>query len=63
MKCLLTAVRRDVRQCLGHSKLFLVWDENGLRKGEKEPKKIRQIHSEMVEFVKAWLEDWGRPLL
>ncbi|KAH9958388.1 peptidase S28 [Lactifluus volemus] len=37
------------------------WDENGLRKGEKEPKKIRQIHSEMVEFVKAWLEDWEDP--
>ncbi|KAH9958391.1 serine carboxypeptidase S28-domain-containing protein [Lactifluus volemus] len=33
------------------------WDENGLREGEKEPKKIRQIHGEIVEFVKAWLED------
>ncbi|KAH9957380.1 serine carboxypeptidase S28-domain-containing protein [Lactifluus volemus] len=27
------------------------WDENGLREGEKEPKKIGQIHGEMVEFV------------
>ena len=34
------------------------WDENGLRESDKEPKKIWQIHSEMVEFVKAWLEDW-----
>jgi hypothetical protein len=38
------------------------WDENGLRDGELEPKEIRQIHSEIVEFVKAWLEDWKRPL-
>ncbi|KAH9967736.1 hypothetical protein BGW80DRAFT_1462080 [Lactifluus volemus] len=50
-------------QAFPPSEYYKVWDENGLRKGEKEPKKIRQIHSEMVEFVKAWLEDWGRPLL
>ena len=38
------------------------WDENGLRDCELEPKEIRQIHSEIVEFVKTWLEDWKRPL-
>ncbi|KAI0247491.1 peptidase S28 [Lactifluus subvellereus] len=39
------------------------WDENGLRVGEKEPREIRQIHDEMVEFVKAWLEDWEGPVV
>ncbi|KAI9510982.1 peptidase S28 [Russula earlei] len=34
------------------------WDENGLRDGEREPQEIDQIHSEIVEFVKEWLEDW-----
>jgi len=29
------------------------WDENGLRDSEGEPKEIRQIHDEMIEFVKA----------
>lgn len=34
------------------------WDENGLRDGEREPKEIRQIHNEMIEFVKVWLKGW-----
>jgi hypothetical protein len=37
------------------------WDENGLRDSEREPKEIRQIHNEMIEFVKAWLEGWEVP--
>jgi hypothetical protein len=37
------------------------WDENGLRDSEREPKEIRQIHNEMIEFVKGWLEDWEMP--
>jgi hypothetical protein len=27
----------------------------------REPKVIRQIHDETIEFVKAWLKDWERP--
>ncbi len=38
------------------------WDENGLRDGEREPKEIRQIHGEMIEFVKVWLKDWEGPV-
>ncbi|KAI0278577.1 serine carboxypeptidase S28-domain-containing protein [Russula aff. rugulosa BPL654] len=34
------------------------WDENGLRDGEREPNEIRQIHNEMIEFVKVWLKGW-----
>ena len=34
------------------------WDENGLRDGDREPKEIYQIHSEMIEFVKVWLKGW-----
>jgi len=37
------------------------WDENGLMDGAREPKDIRQIHDETIEFVKAWLKDWERP--
>jgi hypothetical protein len=37
------------------------WDENGLRDSEREPKEIRQIHNEMIEFVKAWLKGWEVP--
>lgn len=39
------------------------WDESGLREGEKEPREIRRIHDEMVEFVKAWLEGWEGPVV
>jgi len=39
------------------------WDENGLRDSEREPKEIRQIHDEMIEFVKAWLKDWEGPVV
>jgi hypothetical protein len=38
------------------------WDENGLREGEREPKEIREIHEEMIEFVKVWLKDWEGPV-
>ncbi|KAF8269748.1 serine carboxypeptidase S28-domain-containing protein [Lactarius quietus] len=34
------------------------WDENGLKNISEEPEKIRQIHTEMIEFVKVWLEGW-----
>jgi hypothetical protein len=37
------------------------WDENGLRDSEREPKEIRQIHNEMIEFVKVWLKGWEVP--
>jgi hypothetical protein len=37
------------------------WDENGLRDSEREPKEIRQIHNEMIEFVKVWLKGWKVP--
>ncbi|KAI0260905.1 peptidase S28 [Gloeopeniophorella convolvens] len=37
------------------------WDENGLRDGAQEPREIRTIHAEIVEFVGAWLEDWEKP--
>jgi hypothetical protein len=37
------------------------WDENGLGDSEREPKEIRQIHNETIEFVKAWLKDWDVP--
>jgi hypothetical protein len=37
------------------------WDENGLEDSEGEPKEIRQIHNEMIEFVKAWLKGWDVP--
>jgi len=30
--------------------------------GSREPKDIRQIHDETIEFVKAWLKDWERPV-
>jgi hypothetical protein len=38
------------------------WDENGLRDGEREPEEIRQIHNEMIEFVKVWLKGWEGPV-
>ncbi|KAH9991483.1 serine carboxypeptidase S28-domain-containing protein [Russula vinacea] len=38
------------------------WDENGLGDGEREPKEIREIHEEMIEFVKVWLKDWEGPV-
>ncbi|KAN0131018.1 peptidase S28 [Lactarius tabidus] len=34
------------------------WDENGLKNTSEEPEEIRRIHSEMIEFVKVWLEEW-----
>ena len=37
------------------------WDENGLKDSGREPKEIRQIHDEMVDFVKVWLKDWEVP--
>ena len=38
------------------------WDENGLGDGEHEPKEIRQIHGEIIEFVNVWLKDWEEPI-
>ncbi|KAK0544641.1 Serine carboxypeptidase S28 [Tilletia horrida] len=39
-------------------------DENGLpseeRKKGKEPERIRKIHEEEIQFVKAWLADWKK---
>ena len=38
------------------------WDENGVKNTSEEPDEIRRIHSEMIEFVKAWLDEWrGAP--
>ncbi|KAJ3558690.1 hypothetical protein NM688_g768 [Phlebia brevispora] len=37
------------------------YDENGLRNPAKEPFQIQKIHTEIVEFVTAWLEDWKAP--
>ena len=37
------------------------YDENGLRNPKDEPPHIQRIHREIVEFVKAWLEDWTPP--
>jgi len=37
------------------------WDENGLRDSKREPREIRQIHNEMIEFVKLWLKGWEGP--
>ncbi|KAF8267349.1 hypothetical protein EI94DRAFT_1581555, partial [Lactarius quietus] len=34
------------------------WDENRLKNISEEPDKVRQIHTEMTEFVKVWLEGW-----
>jgi len=34
------------------------WDENGLRDSEREPQEIRQIHDQIVDFVKEWLKGW-----
>ncbi|KAI0084544.1 peptidase S28 [Irpex rosettiformis] len=37
------------------------WDENGLVDHSEEPPVIAAIHSQEVEFVKAWLADWKPP--
>jgi len=34
------------------------WDENGLEDGKDEPKRIRKIHEDEVEFVRAWMAEW-----
>lgn len=34
------------------------YDEYGLRNIEDEPPEIRQIHYEMIGFVKEWLKDF-----
>ncbi|GAA5967319.1 hypothetical protein JCM3765_005600 [Sporobolomyces pararoseus] len=34
------------------------WDENGLLDPSQEPKQIRKIHREEIEFVQSWLKDW-----
>ncbi|KAH7909806.1 serine carboxypeptidase S28-domain-containing protein, partial [Hygrophoropsis aurantiaca] len=37
------------------------YDEYGLKDSSAEPPEIRQIHSEMVEFVLEWLKDFKAP--
>ncbi|KAI0703405.1 peptidase S28 [Cytidiella melzeri] len=37
------------------------WDENGLVDHSAEPPVIATIHSQEIEFVKAWLADWKPP--
>ncbi|KAJ9097849.1 hypothetical protein QFC19_006640 [Naganishia cerealis] len=32
--------------------------QNGLLDSSKEPKRIRKVHEEEVEFVKSWLKEW-----
>lgn len=34
------------------------WDENGLDDPSYEPKEIRKIHREEIEFVRSWLKEW-----
>jgi len=34
------------------------YDENGLGDMSQEPLDIRNIHEEIIVFVKNWLEDW-----
>ena len=34
------------------------YDEYGLRDINDEPQEIRQIHYEMIEFVREWLKDF-----
>jgi hypothetical protein len=33
------------------------WDENGRADGD-EPRVIKKVHEEEVEFVKAWVKEW-----
>ncbi|GHJ84782.1 hypothetical protein NliqN6_1184 [Naganishia liquefaciens] len=35
------------------------FDENGLLDPAEEPKRIRKVHAEEVQFVKSWLKDWS----
>ena len=35
------------------------YDEYGLRDINDEPPEIRQIHNEMIEFVREWLKDFN----
>ncbi|PFH51231.1 hypothetical protein AMATHDRAFT_59519 [Amanita thiersii Skay4041] len=37
------------------------YDEYGLRNMAQEPPEIRQIHEEMIHFVREWLKDWKAP--
>ncbi|EJD45939.1 peptidase S28 [Auricularia subglabra TFB-10046 SS5] len=34
------------------------WDENGLTNPADEPRRIREIHFDQVQFVKAWLKEF-----
>ncbi|KAK4050979.1 hypothetical protein OIV83_003108 [Microbotryomycetes sp. JL201] len=34
------------------------WDENGLLDSTHEPKRIKQIHEEEVDFVQEWMQEW-----
>ncbi|KAI0762442.1 peptidase S28 [Fomes fomentarius] len=37
------------------------WDENGLRDFDSEPDFIKEIQTQEIEFVKAWLKDFKPP--
>ncbi|KAF8628691.1 hypothetical protein AX15_003751 [Amanita polypyramis BW_CC] len=37
------------------------YDEYGLRNISEEPPEIRQVHEEMISFVREWLKDWKAP--
>jgi hypothetical protein len=34
------------------------FDENGLKDPSEEPKRIRKVHQQEVEFVQSWLREW-----
>lgn len=36
------------------------YDENGLADHSKEPPEIQEVHNFMVDFVRAWVEDFGK---
>jgi hypothetical protein len=34
------------------------FDENGLKDPSEEPKRIRKVHQQEVEFVQSWVREW-----
>jgi len=34
------------------------FDENGLKDPSEEPKRIRKVHQQEVEFVQSWVQEW-----
>ncbi len=37
------------------------WDENGLGDFDSEPDYIKEIQTQEIQFVKAWLKDFKPP--